>query len=574
MTAIAKQLQQQYATDRFHLSASVVPLSEVFIGDIRPVLLMLLGGAMLLLLIACINVSSLVLVRSESRRYEIAIRGALGATRARLVHQFVTEGLFYAVLGSIAGMVIAGGLIRLLARMVPKDMASNMPFLSQTGLNVHTTIFAIAIAALAALLLAATPALRLSTRDIRDGLTEGNRSTASRLWRRLGANLVVLELAVAVVLLAGAGLMGKSLYRLLHVSLGFAPDHLATLQVMALGTVYQSDEQLTALYLEITRRVSTLPGVKSTGMTSMLPVQCNCAIDRIHFPGRPDNGQHNDVDERHISADYLPALKVPLLRGRFFTDADNASHPGVAVINQALARKYFPSQDPIGQRIADDEGGRASVWEIVGVIDNLREGPLDSGIGPAEYFPIQQTRDHGFSLVVRTSQDPAALLPLLTTTLHQISPSLGVSDEATMTQQINATQAALLHSFSAWLVGGFAAIALILGIVGLYGVTAYSASRRTREIGVRMALGAQPSAVYKLVMRQAALLTIAGLAIGLIASLGTSMLIRKLLFGVKAWDGMTLGCVAVVLGLASMTASFLPAQRAASVNPTDALRAE
>ena len=309
-------------------------------------------------------------------------------------------------------------------------------------------------------------------------------------------------------------------------------------------------------------------------MTSMLPVQCNCAIDGIHFPGRPYHGEHNDVDERHVSAQYLPTLKARLLRGRFFTEADDSFRPGVAVINQALAGKYFRGEDPIGQRIVNDEGGRPSLWEIVGVVDDVREGPLDVETWPAEYFPINNTRDHFFNLVVRTGQDAGALLPVIVNSLHQIDPELSVSDEATMNEKIDGTQAALLHRFSAWLVGGFAAMALILGVVGLYGVIAYSVNQRTREIGVRMALGAQRSSVYRLVMRQAGWLTAAGLTIGLVCSVGTSMLIRKLLFGVEVWDGMTLGGVAVLVGLASVAASFLPARRAASVNPVEALRAE
>ena len=575
LKAIAEQLQRQYAITGPELRASVVPLSEIIVGDVRPILLTLLGGAGLLLLIACVNVGSLVLVRSESRRREIAVRGALGATRARLVCQFVTEALLLAGFGSLAGVIVAGVVMKFLGRLVPKDMASNMPFLGGVGLNAHTGAFAAAIALMVSLLLAVMPMFQLSFREVRDGLADGDRSAAGRLWRRLGANLVVVELAIAVVLLAGAGLLGQSLYRLLHVPLGFDPSHLATVQVTAPGTVYKDDEQTVRVYREIVRRVSSLPGVESAGMTSMLPVQCNCAIDRIHFPGRPYHGEHNDVDERHVSAEYLPTLKARLLRGRFFTDADNSSRPGVAVINQALAKKYFPGEDPIGQRIADDEGGRPSAWEIVGVVDDVREGPLDVDISPTEYFPINQTRDHYFSLAVRTGHDAGTMLPVIVkNTLRQIDPELSVSDEATMNDQIDATQAALLHRFSAWLVGGFAAMALVLGVVGLYGVIAYSVNQRTREIGVRMALGAQRSSVYRLVMRQAGWLTVAGLAIGLVCSVGTSMLIRKLLFGVQAWDGMTLGGVAVLLGLASIAASFLPARRAASVNPVEALRAE
>jgi predicted permease len=574
MKAIAEQLQRQYGITGPELSANIAPFSEIIVGDVRPILLTLLGGAALLLLIACVNVGSLVLARSESRRREIAVRGALGATRVRLVYQFVTEGLLLAGFGSLAGVIVTGVVMRLLGRLVPKDMASNMPFLNGVCLNAHTGAFAAAIALMVSLLLAITPILQLSFREVRDGLTDGDRGAAGRFWRRLGANLVVVELAVAVVLLAGAGLLGKSLYRLLHVPLGFDPNYLATAQVNASGTVYQNDEQTVMLYREVVRRVSSLPGVESVGMTSMLPVRCNCAIDRIHFPGRPYHGEHNDVNERHVSAQYLPTLKAKLLRGRFFTDADNSSSPGVAVINQALAKKYFPGEDPVGQRIANDEGGNPSIWEIVGVVDDVREGPLDVETWPAEYFPINQTREHYFSLAVRTGQDARALLPLIVNTLHQIDPELSASDEATMNEMIDGTQAALLHRFSAWLVGGFAALALILGVVGLYGVIAYSVNQRTREIGVRMALGAQRGSVYRLIMRQAGWLTVAGLAIGLVCSVGTSMLIRKLLFGVQAWDGMTLGGVVVLLGLASAVASFLPARRAASVNPVEALRAE
>ncbi len=574
MSTIAQQLQQQYAVKGPSLSASVVPLSEIMIGDVRPILLALLGGAGLLLLIACVNVGSLVLVRSESRRREIAVRGALGATPARLMRQFVAEGLLLAGFGSLAGVIVACSAMKLLGSLVPKDMASNMPFLGGVGLNAHTGSFAAAIALLVTLLVTAMPTLRLSLQEVRNGLADGDRGAAGQLWRRLGANLVVVELAIAAVLLAVAGLLGQSLYRLLHVPLGFDPNHLATVQVMAPDTVYKSDEQTIGLYREVVRRVSSLPGVESAGMTTTLPAQCNCPIDTIQFSGKPYIGDHNDVDERHVSSEYLPTLKARLLRGRVFTDDDDVSKPGVAVINQALARKYFPGQNPIGQRISNDESGRPSLWEIVGVVDDVREGPLDVDIAPAEYFPVNQTPNNDFILAVRTRQDAAMLLPMLVSTLHQINPDLALSDEATLNDKIDGTQAALLHRFSAWLVGGFAAIALVLGLVGLYGVISYSVGQRTREIGVRMALGAQRGSVYRLVIRQGGWLTVAGLAIGLVCSVGASMLIRKLLFGVQAWDPITLIGVAVLLGLASMAASFLPARRAASVNPVEALRAE
>ena len=575
LTAIEKQLQKQYPNQGRNLTAQVLPLTEVFVGDVRPILLTLLGGAVLLLVIACVNVASLMLVRSESRRREVAVRGALGATRGRLVRQFAVEGLSMAAAGGLCGVLVAAALMRMLGKLVPKDIAANMPFLDGVNLNVHTTVFACAVALGAALLLVGTVTTRLSFQKVRDGLAAGDRGSASRLWQRLGANLVVVELAIAVVLLAGAGLLGKSFYRLLHVPLGFDPNQVATVRVIAPDQIYKSGKlRMAELSREIVERVKSVPGVESAGMTSLIPAQCDCATDRPHFPPRPYHGEHYEVDERHISPGYLPALKASLLRGRFLTQDDDGTRPGVAVINDALARKFFPGENPVGQKIANDEGGRDTEWEIVGVVSDIHEGALDAPVAPTEYFPLSQTGDSSFTLIVRTRQDATALLPELVAILHQMNPNLGVSDEETLLAKIEGTQAALLHRFAAWLIGGFAAIALVLGVVGLYGVTAYSVSQRTREIGVRMALGAQRSAVYRMVMGQAGWLTVTGLALGLAGAVGMATLIRKMLFNIAAWDAGTLAAVSTVLGAAAIAASFVPARRAASVDPVEALRSE
>jgi predicted permease len=574
LTGIAKQLEHQYPDSNRDQGASLQPLSKLIIGDIRDVLLILLAGAGLLLLIACINVASLLLVRSEGRRREIAVRGALGATPVRLARQFVTEGLLLAAAGGAAGVLVSGWIMSLMTRLIPKAVADGIPFLHLVGMNVHTAAFAGSVTLLAVALLAATPTLRLSFQPIRDGLSEGGRGAASRLWKRMGANLVVVELAVAVVLLVGAGLLGQSFYRLLHVEIGFEPDHLATVQIMAPPNIYIKDEQLTALYRDALRRITALPGVQSAGVTSMLPANCNCNTDWIRVVGKPFNGEHNEVNSRDITPDYFNAIKARMIRGRAFTEEDDSGKPLKIVINQTFASKYFPGEDPVGKTIGDGALSPKSLREVVGVVADVREGALDGEVWPTEYQAMYQGPDNYVVLVVRTGQDEAALLPQLVSTLHQIDPNLGVISELTMNQVIGSTQTALLHRFSTWLMGGFAVIALVLGVVGLYGVVAYSVSQRTREIGVRMALGAQRSTVYKMVLRQAAWLTSLGLSIGLAASIGTSMAMHSLLFGVRAWDAATLAGVAVLLGGASIAASFVPAHRAASVNPTEALRAE
>jgi predicted permease len=574
LSGIAAQLERQYPGSNYGQGASVMPLSELIVGYIRPMLLTLLAGAALLLIIACVNVSSLMLVRSETRRREVAVRGALGATPSRMMRQFVTEGLVLAVAASAAGLLAASWIMRLLIELIPKSVVIHLPFIDNVRLNAHTSAAAAVVALMATILMGATPTLRLSFQHIRDGLGEGGRTSAGRFWQRVGANFVVVELVIAMVLLVGAGLLGKSLYRLLHVETGFDVTHLATLQVIAPDSTYAKPEQRIALYREIDRRISALPGVQSVGVTTDLPLDCNCNTDWIRILGKPFHGEHNEVNERDVSPGYLGTLKAQLIRGRVMTEDEDGSKPSVIIINEALARKYFPGEDPIGKRIGNGALDPKSIREIVGIVGDIREGGLDVDIWPTEYEAIYQDQSNDFAVAVRTVQDGKSILPLLVSTLRQVDPNLGIYAERTMQQQMDSSQAALMHSFSTWLVSGFAAMALMLSVVGLYGVIAYSVSQRTREIGVRMALGAQRATVYQMVMRQAGRLTLMGVGVGVVCAIGASMLMRNVLFGVAAWDVPTLAGVAVVLGFASLLASFLPARRAASVNPCDALRAE
>ncbi|MHB1856024.1 MAG: ADOP family duplicated permease [Acidobacteriaceae bacterium] len=574
MTSIAQQLERQYPDTNRGQGASVMPLSEVIVGDVRPILLLLLGGSGLLLLIACVNVANLLLVRTESRQREIAVRGALGASPARLIRQFITEGLLLVAVGCAVGLAVADGAIHILQRLIPVDMMSRLPFLSDLGLNPHMLAFAAAVALVAAMLFSLTPMVRLPFGAVRAGLAEGGRSASGSLWRNLGSNMVVLELAVAVVLLAGAGLLGKSLYRLLRVDVGFQPDHLATLQVLLPQAGYEQDTQKVAVERRILDRISPLPGVKSYAITSTLPVTSNGNTDWIRFEGRPYNGEHINVPERDVTPEYFATLQAQLLRGRFFTMEDDATKPNVVIINRALARKYFPGEDPIGKRMGDISLTPDSMKEIVGVVDNIREGALDQEIVPTVYYPFAQRTDPFFNIIVRTSQDPQGILVMMNTSVHQVDPGIGTFGLITFDERIHDSVTAYLHRSAAWLVGGFAMLALLLSVVGLYGVIAYSVRQRTREIGVRMALGAQRSSIYQLILKQAGRLIGFGIAAGLVGAVGAGILMRKLLFGTQAWDISTLAMVAVVLAVAALVASYIPARSAASVNPVEALRAE
>ena len=574
MQSIARQLENQYPDTNRDRGASVMLLSKMIVGDIRPILLLLLSGAGLLLMIACVNVSSLLVVRSESRKREMAVRGALGASRSRLAGQFITEGIMLVGGGVFTGVALALGAMQILSRLISKEMIARMPFFQGLGVNLHVLMFAGALALLAAALFSITPILQLLSYDIRDGLTEGGRGSAGTLWRRIGGRLVVIELATTMVLLTGAGLLGKSLYRLLHVEIGFQVDHLATLHVRLPGAQFPGDAEQIAFTRRLLDRIESLPGVRAAGVTSALPARCDCNTDWVRIAGRPFDGKHITVDERDVSAGFFSTLQTKLLAGRYFTDAEDASKPRVVVINHAFAQKYFSGENSVGKRIGDPTLSPESMKEIIGVIEDFKEGALDDEQQPVVYYPFNQDASSGYEMIVRTSQEEHTILPALTAAIHQLNMDVGVEQGSTMTDQINDSQTAYFHRSTAYLVGGFAALALVLSAVGLYGVIAYSVSQRTREIGVRMALGAQRWSVHRMVLREAAWLAVAGIAIGVVCSLAFGGLLRGLLFGVQAWDIPTLATVSVVLGLLALFASYIPAHRAASVNPVAVLRAE
>jgi predicted permease len=434
--------------------------------------------------------------------------------------------------------------------------------------------FAGCVALLTGVLFSFTPALHLWWSGLRAGLAESGRGSAGSGWRRLGSKLVVVELATATVLLVCAGLLGQSLYRLLRVHLGFEPDHLVTLNVALSGSSYKTDHEILALTKMMFDRIRSIPGVTSAGIARRgVPLDGNSNTIWFRVLGRPWHGEHYEAPSRSISPDYFRTLGARLSRGRYFREDEDASKPQVAIVNQALVRKYFAGEDPIGKQLAYVSIPEKPL-EIVGVVEDVKEGPLDEAIPPVLYIPFEQEVKDNFALVVRTGVSEESLLPQLAATIRQIDPAIVSYRGVTMMEKIHDSQSAYLHRSSAWLVGGFAGLALLLGVVGLYGVIAYSVSRRTREIGIRMALGATGGSVYRLILKEAGGLTALGIGAGLVASLGATSLMRSLLFGVRSWDVPTLAAVAVTLAVAALAGSFLPARRAAAVNPTEALRGE
>jgi len=575
ISSIAQQIAVEFPKTNRDRSANVIPLTDAILGDIRPTLIALLSGAGLLALIGFVNVSSLLLVRAESRRREIAVRGALGASRVRLARQFAVEGFLLAVSGCSLGLALTYGLLGVLARQIPANLMDNMPYLEGVRWNWHLPIFAVAISTLGGALFSAGPALHLFFSDMQQGLMEGGRTSAGRGWRRLGSSLVAVELAITVVLLVGAGLLSKSFYRLLHLDIGIAADHLAVLHVAWTGP--DDDKRNLAMERQIVARISALPGVTSVGVSTEPAFSSGEGFSHLftHYrvAGRAYVGVGDEAFDQTVSAGYFETVRARLLQGRYFNDADDASKPGVAIINRTMAWQQFPGEDPIGKRIISQYDPNHPS-EIIGVVDDIKDGPLDRKPTAAVYNPYNQNPFNNFYVTLRTSQSEKAMLPSIVRTVHAIDGGLIADQEETMTDRIDNSQAAYLHRAAAWIVAAFAGLALLLGTVGLYGVISYSVGQRRREIGVRMALGAQRHSVYRLILTEAAWLAALGVTGGVLSSLGLTALLRGMLFEVSPWDAGTLLSVACVLAVAALLASYVPARRAASVNPTEALRAE
>ena len=571
--AIAAQLETQYPKSNQGQSAMVMTFSESVTGAIRPTLLILLAGSMVLLLIAWVNVVSLLLVRAESRRREMAVRGALGASRSRLTQGLIIESALVVGISVLLAIGAARGIAGQLSTLIPERVLRGMPFFQAIDFDHRVLVFAgiVSLVSFAVCMIAPLPRLLLS--ELRADLAAGARSS-STAWRRFASRLVVIELALAVVLLASAGLLGKSFYRILHVELNFNPAHLATLEIDA-NAGYETAARQVALSRSLVSTVDAIPGVESAGtVSSHLPVTCNCDALPYRVLGQPWNGEQQEAVSSTVSADYFRTIQTKLLSGRFFTETDDVLHPAVVVINKKMAEEFFHGEDPIGKTIGDQTLSPKSLHQVVGVVDDIREGALNEPLRPAVYFSVNQNPDNYSFVVVRAKQSAASALPAIVSAVHKLDPQIGVRNEFTMTEHIHNGYASYLRSSAASLVRGFAACALLLGVIGLYGVIAYSVSQRTQEIGVRMALGAQRSAIGRLILQEAAKRVILGITFGVAGSLFAGQFLGSLLFGVNSWDLPILGGITATLAMATLIAAFIPARRAANTDPMIALRNE
>jgi predicted permease len=561
---LLRQLRLQYG-DKNPETAALAPLTDEVFGDVQPILFALFGGVVLLLLIASVNVVSLLLARSDGRIREMAVRNAIGASSSRLVRQFAVESTILVGASTVLGLLLAHWAMQSLTGLLNADMVSRMPYLQGVGLNGRLFAWTAALAMVAIGLFTLAPMGRLAVARSVDALKESSRGSAGLSWQRIGRALIVGELAIATVLLVSAGLLAKSAYRLLNVNTGFNAEHLIVTAV-GLGPARETPGTLA---LQVAERLRPLPGVEAVAYADLAPVGEGLApTSGFQLPGRVSGDVVEDHPVRRVSASYFATLQATLLAGRFLTEDDVTSARGVVIINQTAARRYFPDEDPVGKPIVI---GMPPARQIVGVVADIKDGPLETPPTPAAYVPFDQV---GFSLLVRTSRNDAAVIPALNTTIREVRPNALIQPAMTMTERINRQPSATLKRASAWLISGFAVTALILSVMGLYGVMAYSVGQRSREIGVRMALGAARSSVYRLIVGESAWLVGAGTVVGSAGAILSAKLLSRLLFATQPWDVPTLVTSALTLIVCALIATFVPAHRAMTVNPLQALRAE
>jgi len=573
LDTITARLAQQYPESNTGLSAGVFPIITDTVRLYQTALWVMMGAVGFVLLIACANVANLMLARASGRQKEIALRAALGASRWRIIRQLLTESLLVALIGGALGVMIAFWGIDLLRASNPGEASKYAPGWDHLGINLPVLGFTVAISLLSGLIFGLFPAFQASRPNLNNALKDGGRQSVGGS-HRLRSSLVVFEVALSLMLLIGAGLLGRSFLSLLQTDPGFNSDNLLTMTFVLPGTKYKDRPMRAAFYNDLVQRVKGLAGVESAGVISNIPLGGSNSSDAFLIEGVPEPapGQENDGRSRVCSPDYFQTMKIGVLKGRAFTDQDRPNSTPVVIVNDTFARKYWPGVDPIGKRMRLMGPIEENPWrEVVGVVQDVKH-ELNLPVTTDFYMPHAQESWNSMVLVARTRVEPTAMTVPIKQAVWSIDKDQPMFDIYTM-EQLRAISVTL-YSFSSVMLGIFAAIALVLASIGIYGVMAFAVTQRTHEIGVRMALGARTSDVMKMVVMHGMKLAFIGVVIGLAGAWALTRFIEKLLVGVQTTDILTFGVVSTCLLLAALLACFVPARRATKVDPLVALRYE
>jgi putative ABC transport system permease protein len=573
MSTIAARLADQYPNTNAGWSTIVLPLHERFVGDVRPALLLLLAAVAFLLLIACANVANLLLARATTRIKEIAIRSALGAGRRRIVRQLFTENIALALIGGALGLLLAFWGVAALRALSPRDL----PRLDAVGIDRWVLLFTLGVSVATGLVFGILPALGASKLNLNELMKEGGRSgSEGSRGRRLRSLLAVGEIALSLLLLIGAGLLVKSFLRLQDVNPGYNPANVLTAEVAPPASRYKENQQIITFYDQLLEQLSHQPGVQSVGLTTAPPLSGGGDVLAFSVEGHQvaQNERTPDAESRVINPDYFRTMEIPLLRGRVFNERDNTDAPFAVVISDSLARRYFRNEDPLGKRVTFGDPGAKDVrwYGIVGVVGDVRQADLADQPYEQIYRSYRQTPRRGETVVVRTAGDPIAFVETLRSQVKAVDPQQNLYNVRTAETVV--AESIARPRFNMLLITIFAIVALLLAAVGIYGVISYTVSQRTQEIGIRMALGARPADVFKMVVGQGLLLAVIGVGAGLIASFAAMRLLVTLLYGVRPNDFVTFAGVSALLTLIVVLASYVPARRATKVDPLVALRYE
>ncbi|HEX3093978.1 MAG TPA: ABC transporter permease [Candidatus Angelobacter sp.] len=576
ITARLRQAHPEVYPPNGKLTFIVLPLLEQVVGNVRHTLWLLLAAVGCVLLIACANVANLMLSRALARQKEIAVRTAVGATAGRIVRQLLTESVLLAVCGGVLGVVFALVSVHWTRILGPRSV----PRLSDVGLRADALLFTLLISVASGILFGLAPALRVARVNFLSTLKDSERGSAgtSAMWGRgnnLRRLLVIAELAMSVVVLIVAGLLLRSFARLQQVAPGFNPSNVLTLELTMSGDKYKDPQVVRSTYHQLWERLEHLPGAVSAGGVSSLPLSEMYAWGPINVEGHvlPPGEKFVNADERIVSGHYFETMQIPLLKGRLFNDQDTADKPRVLLVDEFMAQQLWPNEDPLGKRISFGDLAAKPEWAtVVGVVGRIKQDALDSDSRMALYMPEDQYIGRAMNIVLRTSTDPASMASAVNHELHELDRDLPSYRVITMDQRV--AESLSRRRFTTILLTLFAGLALALAALGIYGVMAYLVSQGTRELGIRMALGATPPAILRLVIRQGMVLALCGVGLGLLAAIAFVWLVRGLLFGVRATDPVTFGAIAVLLTAVALLASYIPARRAARIDPMISLRCE